>query len=202
MMNIGHGDSRYGEDMSSNNSAYGVPVNPNTSALSPYLSIDPSYLQQGGAEFVFPTDHKKTRTWGERMFSGIGSSYLTGLVAGGSWGLYEGLRNPDGRTFKLRMNSVLNGCTRRGPFVANSLGVLALMYSTLDYGIGKLRDKEDEYNSIAAAISTGLIFKSTAGIRAMGIAAAVGGSLATVYNLSEKFTYGKGSNVISSPGWA
>lgn len=35
------------------------------------------------------------------------------------------------------------------------------MYSTLDYGIGKLRDKEDEYNSIAAAISTGLIFKST-----------------------------------------
>lgn len=24
MMNIGHGDSRYGEDMSSNNSAYGV----------------------------------------------------------------------------------------------------------------------------------------------------------------------------------
>ena len=57
--------------------------------------------------------------------------------------------------------SVLNGCTRRGPFVANSLGVLALMYSTLDYGIGKLRDKEDQYNSIAAAVSTGVIFKST-----------------------------------------
>lgn len=57
--------------------------------------------------------------------------------------------------------SVLNGCTRRGPFVANSLGVLALMYSALDSGIGKLRDKEDEYNSIAAAVSTGVIFKST-----------------------------------------
>lgn len=35
------------------------------------------------------------------------------------------------------------------------------MYSTLDYGIGKLRDKEDQYNSIAAAVSTGVIFKST-----------------------------------------
>ena len=45
--------------------------------------------------------------------------------------------------------------------MANSLGVLALMYSTLDYGIGKVREKDDQYNSIAAAISTGVIFKST-----------------------------------------
>ena len=62
---------------------------------------------------------------------------------------------------KLCSFSVLNGCTRRGPFVANSLGVLALMYSTLDYGIGKLREKDDQYNSIAAAVTTGVIFKST-----------------------------------------
>ena len=38
------------------------------------------------------------------MFSGIGTSYLTGLVIGGSWGFYEGLRNPDGKTMKLRVN--------------------------------------------------------------------------------------------------
>jgi import inner membrane translocase subunit TIM23 len=63
--------------------------------------------------------------------------------------------------FVFLLFSVLNGCTRRGPFVANNLGILALMYSTLDYGIGKLRDKEDHYNSIAAAVSTGVIFKST-----------------------------------------
>ena len=61
-------------------------------------------FQGGGAEFVFPTDQKKTRTWGERMFSGIGTSYVTGLVIGGSWGFYEGLRNPDGKTMKLRIN--------------------------------------------------------------------------------------------------
>lgn len=30
-------------------------------ALSPYLNIDPSYLNQGGAEFVFPTDSKKKK---------------------------------------------------------------------------------------------------------------------------------------------
>ena len=49
---------------------------------------------------------------------------ILGLTIGGTWGLYEGLRNPDGRTMKLRLNSVLNGMTRRGPFLANSLGVL------------------------------------------------------------------------------
>ena len=52
--------------------------------------------------------------------------FFKGLTVGGTWGLYEGLRNPDGRTMKLRLNSVLNGMTRRGPFVANSLGVLGM----------------------------------------------------------------------------
>ena len=27
---------------------------------------------------MFPTDHKKKRGWGERMFSGIGTSYMCG----------------------------------------------------------------------------------------------------------------------------
>lgn len=56
---------------------------------------------------------------------------ILGLTFGGSWGLYEGLRNPDGKTMKLRLNSVLNGMTRRGPFMANSLGVVGKFMETL-----------------------------------------------------------------------
>ena len=41
-----------------------------------------------------------------------------------------------------------------------------------------------------------------AGVRAIGIAAAVGGSLAVMYNFGEKLWVRKGSSVISSPGWA
>ena len=37
-------------------------------------------LYQGGAEFVFPTDSKKKRSWGEQMFSGIGTSYMCGMI--------------------------------------------------------------------------------------------------------------------------
>ena len=51
-------------------------------------------------------------------------SHITGLVVGGVWGLYEGIKNPEGRTARLRMNSILNGCTRRGPFLGNTLAVL------------------------------------------------------------------------------
>jgi hypothetical protein len=49
-----------------------------------------------------------------------------GLILGGAWGFKEGFSRPLGNntSFKLRLNSVLNGCTRRGTFVGNSLGVL------------------------------------------------------------------------------
>lgn len=43
---------------------------------------------------------------------------------GGVWGLWEGVKTPEGRTVRLRMNSILNGCTRRGPFLGNTLAVL------------------------------------------------------------------------------
>lgn len=46
------------------------------------------------------------------------------MLAGGTWGLWEGLRRPEGSTAKLRLNSVLNGCTRRGPFLGNTGAVL------------------------------------------------------------------------------
>jgi import inner membrane translocase subunit TIM23 len=42
---------------------------------------------------------------------------------GGAWGLAEGLRSPVGSNAKLRVNAVLNACTRRGPLVGNSAGV-------------------------------------------------------------------------------
>ena len=49
---------------------------------------------------------------------------FTGIVVGGVWGLWEGLRHPEARTLKTRLNRILNGCTRRGPFVANTLAVI------------------------------------------------------------------------------
>lgn len=150
--------------------------------LSPYaINVDPSMWSHED-EFVFPTDSKKTRSWGEKMFYRTGVSYLTGMAIGGTWGVYEGLLHPNGRTMKLRWNSVLNGCTKRGPFLANSLGVLALMYSCIDSFIIKLRGGQDDiYNSICSAVVTGMVFKSTARPRQILLAGALGGSVAAAY---------------------
>lgn len=43
-----------------------------------------------------------------KIFNYIFSLFLQGLATGGSYGLYEGLKNPDGKTFKLRLNGYLN----------------------------------------------------------------------------------------------
>lgn len=173
-------------------------------SLSPYLNFDPSYLTQGdGAEFVFAEEHSKRRGWGERMFSSIGTSYMAGLTVGGMWGFAEGLRNPDGSTFKLRLNSVLNGCTRRGPFLANSLGVIALMFGCTNTAIEKVRGVEDDYNTAAAAVITGMAFKSTGGPRAIAIAGGVGGGLALLYYAGNKLWNNRGQTWnTSQPNWA
>ena len=53
---------------------------------------------------------------------------MIGLGCGGIWGIHEGLRNPDGiMTYRMRANSLLNGLTRRGPFMANTLAVLSML---------------------------------------------------------------------------
>lgn len=174
------------------------------SSLSPYLNLDPSFLtQDGGAEFVFAEDSQKKRGWGERMFSSVGTSYMAGLAIGGVWGLAEGLRSPDGHTFKLRLNSVLNGCTRRGPFLGNSLGVVALLYGCTNTAIEKVRGVEDEYNSMAAAVTTGVLFKSTAGPRAIAIAGGIGGGLALMYFAANRLWNNRGQTwSTSQPNWA
>jgi mitochondrial import inner membrane translocase subunit TIM23 len=107
--------------------------------------------------------------------------YSIGLSVGGAWGLYEGVKQPIGSTFRLKLNSALNSVTRRGPFVGNSAGVMSLMYTTIDHILGKFRD-EDLLNHAVAGAVTGALFKSTSGARTAGKAAVVLGVGALAVN--------------------
>lgn len=76
------------------------------------------------------------------------------------------------------------------------------MYCSLDTLIGKVRGgEEDEFNSIGAATLTGMLFKSTAGVRPIAIAGALGGGLATAYHFGEKLWNSRGHS-LSTPNWA
>lgn len=134
---------------------------------------------------IFSGDEKKKRSLSDIMFFGIGSSYISGLAAGGLWGFFEHTRTFDASSKLLRRNHCLNSITKRGTFVGNSLAVLALFYTASTGCIGKLRDKDDIWNDIGGGAVTGGLYKSTKGIgtfsKFVGIGA-IGGLLLNLAN--------------------
>ncbi|EIW68624.1 hypothetical protein TREMEDRAFT_23453, partial [Tremella mesenterica DSM 1558] len=128
-----------------------------------FLTLEEDKLQDlGGGISVLPS-----RGWTDDLCVGTGTTYLSGLALGGMWGFREGLVRPLGNkpSFKLRLNSVLNGCTRRGSFMGNSLGVLAIFYNLSNSSLDAIRGKHDVFNALGAAALSGGIYKATAGVR-------------------------------------
>ena len=102
--------------------------------------------------------------------------------------MIEGLnRSPASAPPKLRLNSVLNSVTRRGPFLGNSAGVIAMVYNGVNSTIGYWRGKHDSVNSVAAGALSGMLFKSTRGVRPMlisgGLVAGAAGAWAVSLSL-------------------
>lgn len=144
-----------------------------------YLVLEDSALDQlPGSRSVLPS-----RGWSDDLCYGTGTTYLAALTVGGIWGLSEGLqRTPVMAPPKIRLNAVLNSVTRRGPFLGNSAGVVAMLYNGLNSGLGYMRGKHDSANSIAAGAISGMVFKSTRGLKPMmisgGIVAGIAGAWA------------------------
>lgn len=153
-------------------------------------TVSPSTRNQ--LEYLFEDEYVSTGpSWGARVCYGTGSTYLVGLATGGLWGLLDGLRNPQGNgSRRLRINCILNACTARGPFLGNSLGIVALLYNGIHGAVIKARnDKEDMWGAIGAATASGTIFKSTAGFQKSLIGGTVFGSAMLAFQLYQK--YGK-----------
>lgn len=145
-----------------------------------YLTLEDSVLSDlPGGQSVLPS-----RGFTDDLCYGTGVTYLAGLSVGGAWGLQEGLRRSAGQAPRLQLNAVLNAVTRRGPFLGNSLGSIAIVYNCINSLIGSLRGKHDAANTVAAGAISGMVFKSTRGLRQMmisgGIVATVAGAWAVV----------------------
>lgn len=148
-----------------------------------YLALDDASTLEGGNSAL------PSRGWSDDLCYGTGVSYLAGLSMGGAWGLAEGLRRtPASAPPKLRLNAVLNACTRRGPFLGNSAGVIAMVYNGFNSTIGYYRGKHDTANSIAAGALSGMLFKSTKGIRPMMISGAMVAGAAGAWQVSSEIT--------------
>lgn len=135
-----------------------------------YLNLDDSTLSDlPGNRSALPS-----RGWSDDLCYGTGVTYLAGLTLGGAWGLAEGLNKlPASAPPKLRLNSALNSITRRGPFLANSAGVIAMVYNGFNSLIGHYRGQHDALNSVVAGALSGALFKSTKGVRPMMISSGI-----------------------------
>jgi import inner membrane translocase subunit TIM23 len=92
-----------------------------------------------------------------------------GLGIGGAYGFQEGVKNiPKNATPKLQLNTILNHVTKRGPYLGNSAGVIALTYNMIDSSLDAIREKHDDFNSVAAGAIAGALFRSGRGLKPMG----------------------------------
>jgi len=124
-----------------------------------------------------------SRGWSDDLCYGTGTMYLTGLGVGGIWGLREGVGRPIAvSNARLRINSVLNSVTRRGTFIGNSAGVLALVYNGINSSIDHWRGRHDAVGSMVAGALTGAIYKSTAGVKPALAAATFVSGLAGIWS--------------------
>merc|ERR1711977_363897 len=148
-----------------------------------YLTLDDTALSDlPGSRSALPS-----RGWSDDLCYGTGVTYLAALSIGGAWGLAEGLnRLPATAPPKLRLNSALNAITRRGPFLGNSAGVIAMVYNGFNSFIGHYRGKHDSANSIVAGALSGMIFKSTRGVRPMMISGGIVASVAGAWAVTRK----------------
>ena len=135
-----------------------------------YLDLEEEQLNDiEGAKGLIPS-----RSWTDDLCYGTGAVYLLGLGIGGAYGFQEGINNlPKNASSKLKLNTVLNHITKRGPFLGNSAGVLALTYNMIDSTFDAVRGKHDDINSIVAGGLAGALFRSSAGIRPMGYSTAL-----------------------------
>ncbi|MCJ1417504.1 Mitochondrial import inner membrane translocase subunit tim23 [Xylographa parallela] len=148
-----------------------------------YLTLEDSALSSlPGAQSALPS-----RGWSDDLCYGTGVTYLGALTLGGAWGLTEGLnRSPPNAPPKLRLNSVLNSVTRRGPFLGNGAGVIALVYNLVNSTIGHYRGRHDGVNSVVAGAVSGMLFKSTRGLRPMFISGGLVAGAAGAWAVTRK----------------
>ncbi|XP_013776549.1 mitochondrial import inner membrane translocase subunit Tim23-like [Limulus polyphemus] len=157
----------------------------NFAPVSPYLNFDPAYLAQSGPEWIFPEGASRQRGRFELAFSQIGGSVMTGALLGGFNGFYTGLKETAaaGHVGSVRRTQMLNYITKRGAGIGNTLGVIAVMYSSFGVIFSLVRGVDDELNTVSAATAAGLLYKSSAGLRRCAVGGALGFSLATAYCL-------------------
>ncbi|CAM9269767.1 unnamed protein product [Choristocarpus tenellus] len=129
-----------------------------------------------------------------------------GIGNGGVLGFIEGYQGAANRKPRVLVNSIMNACGKRGSRLGNALGVLGMMCTSFEAVFDHM--EIDQYlggyqytNPFLATLSTGILYKSTAGPRVALMAGALGAALAGVGFVGSSATsviFGRGQRGYSS----
>ncbi|KAI4329128.1 hypothetical protein L6164_021426 [Bauhinia variegata] len=157
-----------------------------TRLYNPYKDLEVPirnlYQLPTSPEYLFAEEaSRKRRSWGENLTFYTGCGYLSGALAGAGVGLVDGVKSfESGDTTKLRINRVLNSSGHAGRAWGNRLGIIGLLFAGIESGIVAVRDTDDVWNSVAAGLGTGALYRAARGVRSAAVAGAVGGALVGV----------------------
>ncbi|KTW28897.1 hypothetical protein T552_01526 [Pneumocystis carinii B80] len=148
-----------------------------------YFSLEDGKLTNlPGGKTAFPS-----RGWSDDLTYGTGTVYLSALGIGGIWGVFEGIfRASKAISMRVKVNSILNAMTRRGPLLGNSAGVIALGYNAANSTLGYYRGKHDDLNSIISGGLAGAVYKSTRGIKSIVIVSGICSGIAGIWCFSKR----------------
>lgn len=155
-------------------------IDPGTIAPALGVYTRPSAGRRDGLDYVFAEDYKSARkkSGPEQLTYLAGSAYLTGAVIGGVVGLRTAMQESAGKTGRLRINAILNATGKRGALLANSMGILALVFSLSETSLHNFTKDDGATNYAAAGALAGAIFKSTRGLPVAAMWAAGGAAVA------------------------
>lgn len=78
---------------------------------------------------------------------------------------------------------LLNHVMKQGSATANTLGSITVLYSAFGVLFQFARGEDDEANTLLAGTATGLLYKSTAGLKRCAIGGGVGLAISGLYCL-------------------
>lgn len=81
------------------------------------------------------------------------------------------------------LHRLLNHVMKQGSATANTLGSITVMYSAFGVLLQFARGEDDEANTVLAGAATGLLYKSTAGLKRCAIGGGVGLAVSGLYCL-------------------
>lgn len=163
-------------------------------------TIAPMYGLSNGEEPEYLDFDIKGRSFVEKLFYNSGCLYLLGCGGGTIYGAQEGLRSAPSPRMRVRVNALLNGVGKWGSRGGNAFGVLALAYTTAEWGVsqvelGRYAGGYDWIEPVTAGTLTGLFYKSTKGPKTAALAGVVGGACVGLYYAATPLYYsfmGKG----------